>query len=232
MWASPRRAHGAAQPPIRRSARVGGWLPQRGVWRTLCFQMWPARALTCGLAMCVALLPAAPPQHLHDVTDALGHRETLAHRHSGLHLGSADHDHGADQSVHHDTHAAADHDGSTHHAHGLDTDDLHPYALDSDGPDLVAHEVDEDGSGHESDAPGHDRDASRNLTHLAVLATGSGPSGADARVEPTPAVVLTEPANAGAAWRWIARPVFVERARHGPPRAPHPSRPPPTAVVL
>lgn len=65
------------------------------------------RALPLVLAAAIGLCPLAPPEHLHEATDADGHHDQVAHRHTLLHVSDTDSDHHDDEGVHVED---ADHD--------------------------------------------------------------------------------------------------------------------------
>jgi hypothetical protein len=51
------------------------------------------RALSAGLALCLAALPLAPAEHVHDSTTADGHHQVLAHTHAEGHHFEVHQDH-------------------------------------------------------------------------------------------------------------------------------------------
>ena len=48
--------------------------------------MLPLRQVAVVLAVAVAVLPIAPPEHVHETTEPNGHHDFIAHRHTPAHL--------------------------------------------------------------------------------------------------------------------------------------------------
>ena len=65
------------------------------------------RALPVVLALAVGLLPMAPPEHVHEITEADGHHEAVAHRHVQGHRTDVD----VDAQAHY-TSASVDHENT------------------------------------------------------------------------------------------------------------------------
>lgn len=56
-----------------------------------CGGVFVSRMASVALAALLGLMPAAPPEHVHEVIDAYGHHQLIAHRHAQLHTGIAEH---------------------------------------------------------------------------------------------------------------------------------------------
>ena len=54
-----------------------------------------SRMASVTLAVLVGLAPIAPPEHVHEFTDAHGHHQLIAHRHAELHTGIPEHHDGS-----------------------------------------------------------------------------------------------------------------------------------------
>jgi hypothetical protein len=77
----------------RRGGRKFGCRPRPTDIR--CPTVLPRRLLSVVVLSAIGLMPLAPPEHVHDTTDAEGHHAALTHRHAESHHGygvASDHD--------------------------------------------------------------------------------------------------------------------------------------------